>query len=79
MWHTHLLIPRAYWYDVGFLMNASPPMHKLLPLDARVEFVYEPHKSSASDLWLEEFQEPLQNLVAPRKTQKIVAKGMTGI
>lgn len=65
IWHTHLLCPRSYWRDVGFLFGgAMPPMHKLLPLDARKPFVYAAHASAEAHLWQEEFGESLEALVA---------------
>lgn len=56
IWHTHLLMPASYWRDVGFLFMGKPAMHKLLPPEARTQFVYEKHKSEECK---EEFGEEL--------------------
>jgi hypothetical protein len=61
MWHSHLLRPKAYFGDV-FELCGCVPHHKLLPEDARVEFVYNAHASEATKLWQEEFLEPLKPL-----------------
>lgn len=37
----------------------KPPQHKLLPVEARQQFVYEKHASAEAALWEEEFHEPL--------------------
>lgn len=65
VWHTHLLRPRSYFYDVAFICNTKPVMHKLLPQEARTEFVYEHHRSHEAALWLEEFGESLDALLKP--------------
>lgn len=66
VWHTHLLVPRSYWRDVGFLFGGSlPPMHKLLPLEARKPFVYEEHALVERSLWSDEFGEALHPSMMP--------------
>lgn len=59
IWHTHLVNPRAYYYDVGFLCHGVTH-HKLLPREARRPFAYDKHVSDEAAIWEEEFGETLR-------------------
>jgi hypothetical protein len=60
-WHSHLLRPASYFRDTSFLCFCTPH-HKLLPEEARTEFLYNAHSMQEEAIWEEEFNESLSDV-----------------